>query len=157
MESKSEKSCKKKLLIMSSFTFFSFWLGKKKKQKLLEALNGRNGVSGKVNKIKLASLGGLKRPLVAGRVSSDLLRWAATGFFHPSASEKNDKEFGFHSKLKPNIKGHISRCWGLTLKTIYSMISVILFRNFLYCLDYVAMAHYLLSSTHYAKLQVQVF
>ena len=62
---------------MSSFTFvFSFRPGKKKKeQKLLEALNGRNGVSGKVNKIKLASLGGLKRPPVAGRVSSDLLRW----------------------------------------------------------------------------------
>lgn len=48
---------------------------KKKEQKFLEALNGRNGALGKVNKIKLSSLGGLKGPLVAGRVSSDLLRW----------------------------------------------------------------------------------
>ena len=32
-------------------------------------------MSGKVNKIKLSSLGGLKGPLVAGRVSGDLLRW----------------------------------------------------------------------------------
>lgn len=73
---------------MSSFTFFFFLLTRKKEkeQKLLEALNGRNEVSGKVNKIKLASLGGLKRPLVAGRVSSDLLRWRQPqDSFNPSA------------------------------------------------------------------------